>query len=87
MVKQAQDLGMRHRRNAVPFGWGRAESATQQMLADRGRNRAALQAQLLTQGFDKAIAAQQQKAATLGNISAQQANLGQTAKRIYWIRY
>ena len=47
------------------------------MLADRGRNRAALQAQLLTQGFDKGIAAQQQKAANLGNISAQQANLGQ----------
>ena len=74
--KQAQDLGIAQAQRGT-FGQGRAESATQQMLADRGRNRAALQAQLLTQGFDKAIAAQQQKAATLGNISAQQANLGQ----------
>ena len=59
------------------LGGGRGEAALQQALADRGRNRAALQAQLLTQGFDKAIAAQNQKVANLGNLSAQQANLGQ----------
>ena len=74
--KQAQDLGILQAQRGT-FGQGRAESATQQMLADRGRNRAALQAQLLTQGFDKGVAAQNQKVANLGNISAQQANLGQ----------
>lgn len=74
--KQAQDLGIAQAQRGT-FGQGRAESATQQMLADRGRNRAALQAQLLTQGFDKGIAAQNQRVANLGNISAQQANLGQ----------
>ena len=74
--KQAQDLGIAQAQRGT-FGQGRAESATQQMLADRGRNRAALQAQLLTQGFDKGLAAQHQRVANLGNISAQQANLGQ----------
>ena len=74
--KQQQDLGIAQAQRGT-FGQGRAESATQQMLADRGRNRAALQAQLLTQGFDKGLAAQQQRVANLGNISAQQANLGQ----------
>ena len=74
--KQAQDLGILQAQRGT-FGQGRAESATQQMLADRGRNRAALQAQLLTQGFDKGVAAQNQKVANLGNISAQLAILGQ----------
>ena len=75
--KQAQDLGIAQAQRGT-FGQGRAESATQQMLADRGRNRAALQAQLLTQGFDKATSARNQQAANMMGISAQQAGLGES---------
>ena len=75
--KQAQDLGIAQAQRGT-FGQGRAESATQQMLADRGRNRAALQAQLLTQGFDKATSARNQQIANQMGISAQQAGLGES---------
>ena len=75
--KQAQDLGIAQAQRGT-FGQGRAESATQQMLADRGRNRAALQAQLLTQGFDKATSARNQQVANMMGISAQQAGLGES---------
>ena len=60
------------------LGSGRGEAALQQAQADRGRNRAALQAQLLTQGFDKATSARNQQAANMMGISAQQAGLGES---------
>ena len=75
--KQAQDLGIAQAQRGT-FGQGRAESATQQMLADRGRNRAAIQADLLMRGYQQAASDRNQQAANLMGLSAQQSGLGTT---------
>jgi hypothetical protein len=75
--KQQQDLGIAQAQRGT-FGQGRAESATQQMLADRGRNRAAIQADLLMRGYQQAASDRNQQAANLMGLSAQQSGLGTT---------